>query len=99
VHVIVRQGGPVVITTSAAEFDVLPSGYVRACLTRDGQRMTLDEPDAATSQESVTINVNLIYNFRFDSEQVRICRCTEELGSRAGVWRLLGRKHGQHLDA
>src|SRR5579863_5784138 len=38
VKVEVRDGGPVVITTSAAEFQILPSGYLQATLLKDGQR-------------------------------------------------------------
>jgi alpha-galactosidase len=37
--------GPLLIKTSAAEFDVLPSGYVRAFLLKDGRRLTLDALD------------------------------------------------------
>src|SRR5437879_530993 len=39
-------GGPIVIKSSSAEFDVLPTGYVQAHLLKDGKRLTLDEPDA-----------------------------------------------------
>ncbi len=44
IKVEVRDGGPVVITTSAAEFQVLPSGFLQATLLKDGKRLTLDEP-------------------------------------------------------
>src|SRR5437763_9636589 len=45
----VRDGGPVIITTSAAEFQILPSGFVQATLVKDGKRMTLDDPAAGSS--------------------------------------------------
>src|SRR5947209_12367141 len=45
----VRDGGPAIITTSAAEFEILPSGFVQATLVKDGKRMTLDEPAAGSS--------------------------------------------------
>src|SRR5579863_4980580 len=46
IKVEVRDGGPIIITTSAAEFQVLPSGFVQATLLQDGKRLTLDEPEA-----------------------------------------------------
>jgi len=39
----VTAGGPVVLTSSTAEFQVLPSGYVQAFLIKDGQKLTLDD--------------------------------------------------------
>src|SRR5271156_4002418 len=44
IKVEVRDGGPVVLTTSAAEFQVLPSGLGQATLLKDGKRLTLDDP-------------------------------------------------------
>ena len=46
IKVEVRDGGPVVLTTSAAEFQVLPSGLMQATLLKDGKRLTLDDPGA-----------------------------------------------------
>ncbi len=40
-------GGSIVIRTSKAEFDILPSGYVRSYLVKGTTRLTLDEPQAA----------------------------------------------------
>ena len=34
--------GPIVVTTSAAEFKILPSGLVQATLLKDGKRLSLD---------------------------------------------------------
>ncbi|MGH9501231.1 MAG: glycoside hydrolase family 36 protein [Terriglobales bacterium] len=45
----VKTGGPIVLTTSAAEFQILPSGYIEATLLKGGQRLTLDEPGAGSS--------------------------------------------------
>ena len=49
IKVEVKPGGPIVLTTSAAEFQILPSGYIQASLLKDGQRLTLDEPGAGGS--------------------------------------------------
>ncbi|MBV8893606.1 MAG: alpha-galactosidase [Acidobacteria bacterium] len=43
-RVVINNGGPVVIRTAAAEFQVLPSGYIQGFLLKDGKKLTLDEP-------------------------------------------------------
>lgn len=55
VRVEVRDGGPVVITTTAAEFQVLPSGFVQATLLKNGQRLTLDEPNVGSTGGSDSV--------------------------------------------
>src|ERR1700678_2432698 len=49
IKVEVRDGGPVVLTTSAAEFQILPSGAVLAFLLKDGKKLTLDEPSVGST--------------------------------------------------
>ncbi len=49
IKVDVRPGGPVILTTSSAEFQVLPSGYIQASLLKADQRLTLDKPRAGGS--------------------------------------------------
>jgi len=51
----VRDGGPVVLTTSTAEFQILPSGFVQATLLKDGKRLTLDEPEVGSAGGSDSI--------------------------------------------
>ncbi len=51
----VRNGGPAVITTSAAEFQILPSGFLQASLIRNGKRLTLDEPPVGSAGGSDSI--------------------------------------------
>ena len=55
INVDVRDGGPVVLTTTAAEFQVLPSGYVKATLLKDGKRLSLDEPVVGSTGGSDSI--------------------------------------------
>jgi alpha-galactosidase len=55
IKVEVRDGGPIVVTTTAAEFQILPSGFVQATLRTDGKRLTLDEPEAGSSGGSDSI--------------------------------------------
>ena len=52
INVEVRDGGPVVLTTSAAEFDITPSGFVQAFLLKDGKKLTLDEPGIGSAAGS-----------------------------------------------
>jgi alpha-galactosidase len=52
IKVEVRDGGPIVVTTSAAEFQLLPSGFVQATLLKDGKHLTLDDPDIGSSAGS-----------------------------------------------
>src|SRR6266436_6506970 len=39
----ITAGGPVVLSSSTAEFQVLPSGYIQAFLVKDGKKLTLDD--------------------------------------------------------
>ena len=43
------------MTTSAAEFQILPSGFLQATLLKDGKRLTLDEPEVGSSGGSDSI--------------------------------------------
>src|SRR5258705_5332807 len=49
IKVDVRPGGPVILTTSSAEFQILPSGYIQASLLKGEQKLTLDEPRAGSA--------------------------------------------------
>ena len=49
IKVDVKPGGPMILTTSSAEFQILPSGYIQAWLRKGDQRLTLDEPQAGGS--------------------------------------------------
>ncbi|HZQ21553.1 MAG TPA: alpha-galactosidase [Terriglobales bacterium] len=44
IKAVVQDGGPAVMTTGTAEFQVLPSGYIKASLLKDGKQLSLDEP-------------------------------------------------------
>ncbi|MGC2475961.1 MAG: glycoside hydrolase family 36 protein [Candidatus Sulfotelmatobacter sp.] len=55
IKVEVRDGGPIIVTTSTAEFKILPSGFVQATLLKDGRRLTLDEPGVGSTGGSDSI--------------------------------------------
>src|SRR6202521_1659086 len=52
ISVVVTPGGPVVLTTSTAEFQILPSGYIQASLLKGGQQLSLDDPRPGNPEES-----------------------------------------------
>ena len=55
IKVVVHDGGPLTFTTSAAEFQILPSGFLQGTLLKDGKRLTLDEPGEGSSGGSDSI--------------------------------------------
>jgi alpha-galactosidase len=81
IKVEVRDGGPVVITTSAAEFQVLPSGFVQATLLKNGQRLTLDEPNVGSTggSDSVVIGGKEL-DFVPDFSQAKVLEGSGKLG-------------------
>src|SRR5437660_9732520 len=78
----VNDGGPVVLTTSAAEFQVRPDGYVQAFLLRDGQKLSLDDPrvGAIADGDYVTVGGKEIH-FTLDFQQVRVLEAVGKLGA------------------
>ncbi len=72
------------LKTSAAEFDVLPSGYVQAYLIKGGKRLTLDDPEgpAAISNDSLVADGKEIRDFVFDFNHVTVADAAGLIGSR-----------------
>jgi alpha-galactosidase len=79
IRVEVRNGGPVVVTTSAAEFQVLPSGSVQAVLLKDGKRLTLDGAGPAAANDSI-VHDGKGLDFVPDLGQAKILDATGKLG-------------------
>ena len=74
IRVDLKEGGPIILTTSAAEFQVRPDGYVQASLLSDGKKLSLDEPNAGTSGDSDFARVagkDMHFNLDFQRSQVR----------------------------
>lgn len=72
------SGGSVVIKSSTAEFDILPTGYVQGFLLKDGKRLTLDEPDASAA--AVQAGGKEIQDFAFDLEHAEVSDAQGKLG-------------------
>jgi len=81
IKVEVRDGGPVVVTTSTAEFQILPSGYLQATLLKDGKRLTLDDPAEGSAAGSGHImHGGKDLEFISDFGQVKVLEATGKLG-------------------
>src|SRR5215472_506931 len=81
IKVQVQTGGPVVLTTTTAEFQILPSGFVEATLLKDGKRLTLDEPGVGTSAVSgYLIHDGKDLLFTPDFSQAKVSEATGKLG-------------------
>ena len=81
IKVEVRDGGPVVITTSTAEFQVLPSGFVQAALLKEGKRLTLDEPGVgSTGGSDSIIHEGKELDFVPDFTQAKVLEASGKLG-------------------
>ncbi|HEX4485631.1 MAG TPA: glycoside hydrolase family 36 protein [Terriglobales bacterium] len=81
VKVALNDKGPIVVTTSAAEFSILPSGYIQASLLKDGKHFTLDEPSATapTDGEYIVSNGKEIH-FTLDFSQARVSEALGKMG-------------------
>ena len=81
IKVEVSPGGPVVLTTSAAEFQVRPDGYVQAFLLKDGQKLSLEEPrKGATSDSDYVVSGGKEIHFTLDFQQAKILEAVGKMG-------------------
>jgi alpha-galactosidase len=81
INVKVNDGGPIVLTTSAAEFQILPSGFLQATLVKDGKRLTLDEPPVGSTggSDSIVLKGKEL-DFVPDFAQVKVTENSGKLG-------------------
>ena len=81
INVEVRDGGPVVVTTKTAEFQILPSGFLQAALLKDGKRLTLDEPPVGSTggSDSIVIGGKEL-DFIPDFSQAKVQEASGKLG-------------------
>jgi hypothetical protein len=83
IKVEVSTGGPVVLTTSAAEFQVRPNGYVQASLLlKDGRRLSLDEPRVgALSDSDYAVVGGKEVHFTLDFQQTKVLESVGKMGA------------------
>jgi alpha-galactosidase len=81
IKVDVNPGGPLVVTTTSAVFELAPSGAVQAYLLRDGKRLTLDEPKAGQPSESdYVVQGGKEVHFVLDFDQAKTFEAAGKLG-------------------
>ncbi|MBS1850497.1 MAG: alpha-galactosidase [Acidobacteria bacterium] len=70
-------GGPIVVTTSAAEFLIFPSGAVQAALLKDGAKLSLDtlSPDA-----NYLVSNKKDIRFTLDLANAKVSEATGKMG-------------------
>ncbi len=97
VAVTVHPGGPVALKTGAAEFEVLPSGYVQAWLMKDGKRLTLDQPETGrnSSGDLLVSAGKEVRGFALDFNHVKISDAQGKLGPRGKRVEITGRSSSE----
>jgi alpha-galactosidase len=86
INVDVKAGGPVTLTTSAAEFQVTPDGYVQAFLLldaqkKDGKKLSLDEPNVGAPSDSDFVRVaGKDVHFTLDFQQAQVHEAIGKMG-------------------
>jgi len=81
IKVDVKDGGPVIVTTTAAEFQILPSGFLQATLRKADRRLTLDEPNVGSAGGSDSIvSQGKEFDFIPDFSQAKVLEARGKLG-------------------
>jgi alpha-galactosidase len=81
IKVDVKDGGPVIVTTTTAEFQILPSGFLQATLRQDNKRLTLDEPIVGSTGGSDSIvSQGKEFDFIPDFSQTKVLEDSGKLG-------------------
>ncbi len=86
IKVDVKGGGPVVITTTAAVFEVRPDGYVQASLLKDGKKVSLDDPKVGAPADGDFVQVGgqggvKEVHFTLDFAQAQVKEAVGKLGA------------------
>jgi len=81
IKVEINPGGPLILTTSAASFEVAPSGYIQAFLVRGGKRMTLDDPKPGQPADSdYLVHDGKEIHFVLEFDQAKVLESMGKLG-------------------
>jgi alpha-galactosidase len=80
IKVDVNDGGPVIVTTGTAEFQVLPFGYVQALLSAKGTKLSLDEPEENSPASDYLLQGGKEVRFRLDFSQAKVTDAAGKLG-------------------
>ena len=81
IKVTVSDGGPVVIQTATAEFQLSPSGYLQGALLKDGKKITLDQPAVGVPADSdYAVSGGKDIHFTLDFTQAKVLESQGKLG-------------------
>jgi hypothetical protein len=81
IKVEVNPGGPLLLTTTSAMFEVAPTGYIQSYLLREGKHWTLDEPKAGAPNESdYLVQGGKEIHFVLDFDQAKVLESIGKLG-------------------
>jgi len=81
IKVEIKPGGPLILTTGAASFEVAPSGYIQAFLVRDGKRLTLDDPKPGQPADSdYLLHDGKEIHFVLEFDQAKVLESMGKLG-------------------
>src|SRR5579862_1599606 len=82
IKVDIRQTGPVVLTTTTAEFQVTPDGYIQASLLRSGKMLSLDESNGGVGADSDYVRVgSKDVHLKLDFSQAQQREATGKMGA------------------
>jgi alpha-galactosidase len=81
IKVTVSDGGPIILQTSTAEFQLLPSGYLQGALLKDGKKLTLDQPRVGVpgGSDYVVSDGKEVY-FTLDFSQAKVLEAQGKMG-------------------
>ena len=81
IKVEVKDGGPAVLTTGVAEFQVTPEGYVQASLLKDGKKLSLDESSVGAPADSDYVRIaGKDVHFTLDFQQAQVHEAIGKMG-------------------
>ncbi|MBZ5562219.1 MAG: alpha-galactosidase [Acidobacteriia bacterium] len=84
ITVAVQSSGPIVIRTAEAEFEILPSGYIRASRIQDGKLLSLDDPQTGVGSADgyPVVDGKPIEDFLLDLAHAKISDQKSRIGTR-----------------
>ncbi len=98
IKVAVNPAGPLVITTSTAEFDLLPSGYLQGVLRKDGKRLSLDDPGSGPVSAALIAGEKPVTDFAYDLSKAAISDTKGKLGAAGKRVEVTARSAGTNLE-
>jgi alpha-galactosidase len=96
-----KAGGPIRLKSAAAEFVILPSGYVQGSLLKGEKRLTLDEPEvgATSAGDYLVSGSKEIRDFTLDFDHVKISDTQGKLGAHGKRVEIVGRSSAEGATA